>query len=207
MGTAAPSRFIRVAGWAIVPTLVPTPLHVYVRRRDIRFAARSTPPRRGPGLPASRPLSRFDPSVVGSPPAHTSCACTRSLGIDAVTRQFAPNGLVGCQSVTLGGSPIGALDAVTVRPGGTIGISGWAIDPDYYLPIDVHFYVDGGLAAYVKASAVRSDVGAAYPSYGDWHGYDVTIGSLAAGSHTVCAYGIDTGSDSNSLLGCKTIII
>ena len=71
----------------------------------------------------------------------------------------------------------------------------------------MHVYVDGALTTITNAAASRSDVGSAYPAYGALHGYDTTIAGLSTGSHTVCSYGVDSGSDGNALLACKTLTI
>jgi acetyl esterase/lipase len=100
--------------------------------------------------------------------------------------------------------PTGALDsAVNVGPG-TTEVSGWAIDPDTTAPIDVHAYVDGRFAGAATANVLRTDVGKAYPGYGDLHGYRFSLAKQAAGPHTVCLYAINvsTGS-SNPQIGCR----
>jgi len=102
------------------------------------------------------------------------------------------------------GNPFGNLDGATRAPG-TITVSGWAIDPDTTDPLTVHVYVDGHWAALGTTGVSRPDVAAAYPGWGSDRGYSITV-PVAAGTHTVCAYGINqlTGT-SNSKLGCRTV--
>ena len=50
----------------------------------------------------------------------------------------------------------------------------------------------------------RTDVGAAYPGYGDTHGFDGTV-AAPAGQHEVCAYGINVSGGGNQLIGCRTV--
>ncbi|MEY2404160.1 MAG: hypothetical protein QOD38_1711, partial [Acidimicrobiaceae bacterium] len=55
------------------------------------------------------------------------------------------------------GSTIGNLDSAWRQPG-SIGIYGWAIDPDTTDPIAVHVYVDGAFAALGTANMGRPDI-------------------------------------------------
>lgn len=101
-----------------------------------------------------------------------------------------------------GGSPIGAVDQIARIPGG-VRVSGWAIDPDVVDPIDVHVYV-GGSGVATRASLERGDIGAAFPAYGSAHGFNVTI-PATAGSYDVCAYAINVGEGSTTVLRCQRI--
>jgi len=64
----------------------------------------------------------------------------------------------------------------------------------------------------ITANTYRVDVGAAYPGYGDYHGWG-TVLSAANGQHTVCATARNvvpagaTTPPQNSSLGCKTVSI
>jgi hypothetical protein len=100
-------------------------------------------------------------------------------------------------------SPIGALDSVTGVAKG-LQLEGWALDPETEAPITVHVYRDGGWAGEFIANSQRSDVGAAYPSYGANHGLSVFI-PAPVGEHEVCLYAINVGAGySNPLIGCRT---
>jgi beta-lactamase class A len=103
------------------------------------------------------------------------------------------------------GSPFGSVDAVTTAPD-RVSAGGWAIDPDTSAPIMVQMYIDGGANALTWANQPRPDVGAAYPSYGPNHGYDLTM-ATTPGRHTVCLYAINTGPGSNRLLGCRAVTL
>ncbi len=99
--------------------------------------------------------------------------------------------------------PIGVMEAVT--PTGTdITVQGWALDPDTSNPTDVHVYVDGAGRS-VRADRSRPDIAAAY-GRGDKHGFSVTI-PAAPGSHTVCAYAIDSSAGGNTPLDCRTVVV
>ena len=84
---------------------------------------------------------------------------------------------------------------------------GWAQDADAPdAAIDVHVYVDGKLAGGTPANRSRTDVGAAYPASGPFHGFDATF-DAAPGPHTVCAYAINDGPPDHSLLGCRVLTV
>ena len=137
--------------------------------------------------------------MLATPGAHTACA----YGINVATGSV--NSMLGCRAVVVPDRPpIGSLDSVTGGTG-TVAVTGWAIDPDTSSAIDVHVYVDGGAIA-VRADQSRPDVGAAYPGAGPQHGFVGTIGA-GPGRHVVCAYGIDVGGTSNTLLGCRSVSV
>jgi hypothetical protein len=66
-------------------------------------------------------------------------------------------------------------------------------------------YIDGA-SALTWASHPRSDVGAAFPSYGPIHGYSETM-TAKPGVHSVCLYGINTGPGVSSQLGCRVVSV
>ena len=102
--------------------------------------------------------------------------------------------------------PIGWLDEVSETPGG-LRIRGWALDPDTSASIDVHVYVGGGFAAGARADRSRPDVGAAYPGFGDAHGFELTV-PAGNGRHRVCVYAINVGrAGENPEIGCRTVTI
>jgi uncharacterized protein YkwD len=104
------------------------------------------------------------------------------------------------------GSTIGNIDSVWRQPG-SIGVFGWAIDPDTADPIQVHFYVDGAFAGQTKADVGRPDIAAVYPGYGGNHGYQMAL-NIPGGSHQICAYGINAaGSGTNTQLRCVGVYV
>jgi hypothetical protein len=103
-----------------------------------------------------------------------------------------------------GGPPIGVIDRIDRVPGG-INVSGWALDLDVVDPIDVHVYI-GGYGVATRTVFQRPDIANAYPAYGATHGFSVTL-PAAGGTYDVCAYAINVGRGSNSLLGCHRITI
>jgi hypothetical protein len=65
--------------------------------------------------------------------------------------------------------------------------------------------VDGVGRAVGTASTFRPDVGAAFPGFGDNHGFDVSVGGVGPGQHRVCVYGISVVASANALIGCHTV--
>ena len=107
------------------------------------------------------------------------------------------------------GNPIGWFDKAVVTGVGKVTINGWTIDPDTAALTDTHIYVDNVMHDIQPGGQTRADVGAAYPGYGDNHGWTETL-TLTGGTHTICAYGINVGPGTfNPLLsgGCKTITL
>lgn len=102
-----------------------------------------------------------------------------------------------------GGSPFGALDVPAMTAADRATISGWAIDPDGSGPIDVHVYIDG-VGTPTAANLPRLDVASSYPGFSGNHGFSVSV-PVPYGAQTVCAYGINQGPGSNTLLGCLSL--
>ncbi|WP_224363258.1 hypothetical protein [Hyalangium versicolor] len=108
----------------------------------------------------------------------------------------------------LANNPIGVVDEILwdTSQSPNLVIRGWTLDPNTSASIDVHLYVNGSYLTAATANVYRPDVGAAYPGYGDSHGFHVRI-DWPVGNGQVCVYAINTGpGDSNPLLGCKTAL-
>lgn len=104
--------------------------------------------------------------------------------------------------------PFGNVDQVEWQGGYNAGlmIRGWAIDPNTTGGIDIHVYANGSFAGAVNTTDYRPDVGAAYPGYGDYHGFVLRIRPEFEGDITVCSYAINVGAGTtNPLLGCSTV--
>ncbi|MGK2956855.1 MAG: peptidoglycan recognition protein family protein [Acidimicrobiales bacterium] len=102
-------------------------------------------------------------------------------------------------------TPIGSLDLVSIAPGG-IRVAGWNLDPDTAAPIGVHTYIDGNHVSSITANTARHDIAGTFAGYGPEHGFDTIIG-VGAGAHTVCSYSINVGPGTNSLLGCRGVMV
>ncbi|MGN8049771.1 hypothetical protein ACTJKO_08760 [Curtobacterium sp. 22159] len=107
-------------------------------------------------------------------------------------------------SPTASAKPIGKLDSAQ-DAGDAVHVRGWAIDPTTAASTRVHVFVDSTGAGYT-ANATRTDVGKAYPGYGDAHGFDLTI-NASPGSHQVCAAAISVDGTRNTSIGCQTVTV
>jgi hypothetical protein len=117
------------------------------------------------------------------------------------------NSLIGCRVVTLEDAPFGHVDRVDAEAGlQSVLVQGWVIDRQTADPVPVHVYVNGVLRAGPAADRSRLDVAAAFPSFGDRHGYAVSV-PARAGINVVCVYGINVGAGSNSLIGCRDVSV
>lgn len=192
---------LRFDGWAVDPdTSGPVQVHAYVGRAAASATAALPRPDVGALYPATGPNHGFDDLIV--PAAHgTHTVCAYGIN-DPVTPGVNPVLHPGCRMVALTGVPIGSYGVNATSS--TIQVEGWALDPDVTSAVSVHVYVDGAAVA-VLADGDRPDVGAAFRGFGPAHGFDVTLGPLAAGPHHVCAHAInDEPNAANPLLhpGC-----
>jgi hypothetical protein len=193
---------IRVAGWAIDPdTSGLVAVHVYI---DGAFAAAVPTGLSRPDVASQYPGygdgHAFD-GVISSvaPGPHTVCAYAINTGSGNANTQ------IGCRSVVVGGNPFGSLDLVAPAGGG-VRVAGWAIDPDTTDPVAIHIYVDNTWKAAFVAGTARSDLSGF--GYGPNHAFDAVVSGVGSGTHSVCAWAINSGSGtSNSLVGCRNVTV
>lgn len=193
---------LTVRGWAIDPdTVASIPIHVYVdgvgRANVLAGDPRPDVAERYPGFGEAH---GFDGAVTGvAPGRHSVCAfAIESAGTGT-------NRLLDCRIVTVpDGSPFGVIDDVRVGAG-SVSVRGWALDPDTRASIPVHVYVDGiGRAA--VADVARPDLDASFPGVGEAHGFQVDVGGLDPGVHSVCTFAIESaGTGANRLLDCREV--
>jgi len=144
-------------------------------------------------LLASGPGGTFSGTV---PPRAGSQVC-----VWAINRNEGEDALLGCRRLEVRVDPLGHLDEVTTTSVG-LRVRGWAIDPDTAAPVQVRLLVDGRQRQEVVASTDRPDVGAAYPGYGNAHGFDVTLPGPKRHS-SVCASAVNVGPGVfNTTVGC-----
>ncbi|MHB8793725.1 MAG: M23 family metallopeptidase [Thermoleophilia bacterium] len=191
----------KVNGWALDPnTPSPVAIHAY---RDGQGAAIAAADRYrwdvGTNFPPSGSQHGFSASIPAGPGLHNACVYAINAGPGS-------NGFLGCFLYNLSTSPIGSLDGVSRDVDGQLRATGWALDPDTALPIDVHFYINGQFAGSVNSAESRMDVAGRYPEFGDGHGFTTELPRLA-GTNNVCAYGINVGTGGNVLLGCKALLV
>ncbi len=151
----------------------------------------------GAAYPAYGPNHGYSASFAAAPGTHQACVYGINVGPGV-------NSLIECHTVVTTGNPFGVLEDVSFDPSGQIEASGWTIDPDTANNINVKFFVNGQDAGQAAAADSRGDVAAIFPEYGGQHGFTAYLPKLP-GDNQVCAYGVNTGSGADALLGCKTI--
>lgn len=134
---------------------------------------------------------------------------SRNLGVAGLLALGAL-ALTGClgpdQPDPSGTAPFGHLDRVVPVSGGFRAI-GWVADPDTSAPITVSVSSEQRPVTAV-ADLERPDVGAAHPSLGSRHGFDVPFGGLAPGPHQVCVWADNVGPGTEGrLLGCTYVTV
>lgn len=184
----------RIAGWARDPSDTGRTVTVQVLVNGVASAS----------IAANQVRSdvgahSFDVKVPAAVGTHTVCLRLVNLGGGSDV-------LLGCRKVTSrAANPVGAIDAVTASATG-IYVAGWARDPETRDPIDVHVYANAIGTAWT-ANQARPDVQLSAPGEaGPNHGFSGTI-PLAAGTYSVCAYGINVGTGTNALVGCRTVTV
>ncbi|WP_445996212.1 hypothetical protein ACUWEX_10610 [Okibacterium fritillariae] len=192
---------VTVTGWTLDPdTAASNDVHIYVDGKGQSLTASANRPDIARVYPGYGSAHGFSKSFDLKPGAHSVCV----FGINKV----GPGGntLMNCSDVTVpGGSPFGVVDSVSVS-GKDITAQGWVIDPDTQAAADVHLYVNGKGYSF-PANAVRPDIARIYPMYGGNHGFAKTVTVDKAGSYSVCAFGINTGSGSDTLMYCTDVTV
>lgn len=201
---------ISVSGWTLDPdTTSSIQAHVYIDETGKALVADQARTDLPTQYAAYGTKHGFSDKLQASAGNHTVCAYGINTG---------PGGHIqlGCKAVTVpipptpaiteqGRVPVGALETVTADATG-ISVSGWALDPDTASSIQVHIYV-GEVGKAFLADQARADLPAPYyAAYGTKHGFAARL-QAAAGSHAVCAYGINTGAGGHVQLGCKTVTV
>jgi hypothetical protein len=194
-----------VSGWAIEPdTTGPINVQVFVDGvYNQTVSAASERDDVGAAFPGFGPMHGYTATISGlSPTAHD--IAVYAINNDGIQ---ADNVLLATQSVTpLSSTSFGSVDVVAQATGDTVRIAGWAIDPKTSAPISVAVYVDGVATTNMAADMARTDVAAAFPSFGANHGYDLTVPVAADGTHTIDVYALDsTGNGNNPLLERSTV--
>lgn len=195
-----PGGIVRARGWAIDPdSAASIDVGVFVNGQP--WAAQKAAHDR-PDLQAAFGLAGDD---YGFEIPLTGLRGTNSVCVFAINVGPGDHSLLGCHTMTVAEVPFGSFDAAEVGEGG-LRVKGWSIDPEYAAPVDVHVYVDGRFQGSFPADQPRPDVGAAFPGFGDAHGFDVLVPNLTNARHTVCIYAINAGAGwGNPMLGCRSV--
>lgn len=196
---AVGSGSVTVSGWAFDPdTADSIGVHFFVDGAWTTATTAATPRADVNGAYKITGAHGYSATFPASAGTHRVCA----YAIDATGGSANPE--IGCRFVTLVNKPpVGVIDSATATPG-TVTLSGWAFDPDTTAPIGVHFFIDGRWTGATTAASSRPDVGAVYGS-GANHGYSLTL-PMTAGTHRVCAYGIDSAGGPNPEIACRVAV-
>jgi len=193
---------LNVTGWSIDGDSTASPaVHIWMDGTTFVGATNSDQRRADLGaiFPAYGDGHGFSASFTAAPGLHSFCMYALNAAGRGTTTPL------GCRDVFINTAPIGSLDTVVRVPGG-VRVGGWAIDPETVDPIFVHIYVDSdGVAA--TANARRQDVGNVFPAYGNNHGFDQVVKTPLEGPTRICAWGINAGPGSQTLLGCRVVNI
>ncbi|MFD2090322.1 reprolysin-like metallopeptidase [Blastococcus deserti] len=198
---SAAGSSLAVAGWAYDPdtNTGAVPLHVWVDGRLTVLSADRSRPEIQSQWPAAGTSNGFSGSIRVNPGAHSVCIYAIDLNIASKY-----TGL-GCRTITTQlALPVGSWESLTAS-GSTISLAGWTFDTDDHArAVPLHVYVDGRLTI-ITADRTRTDVGAAFPTAGNDHGF-AWSGSVTPGEHRVCVYAIDTDPIGGyTALGCRAI--
>lgn len=198
---------IAVQGWAIDPDgNVPAQVQVSVLNsagapivKDVLLSDLAHP---GNPIVLGTSASRgFSSTVSAMAMPRTVCIRAERVGSGANKPSF------GCATVEVrSGNPFGSLDSVTGGPG-TVGVSGWTIDPDTAAPIAVDVWAGGQFLGTTTAGGPRGDVGAGFPGYGPDHAFNATL-PAPTGVQQICVYAINTGpGTANPRFACRTVTV
>ena len=125
-------------------------------------------------------------------------AAIAGLGVAALLGSAVPAGAASPSH-----DPYGYLDTATGGPGGTILVSGWAVDPDApTTSLTIVYTIDGARNSAQVANVDRPDVAAAKHS-GLRVGFRITL-VATPGKHTVCALIRNVGAGASTTAGCAT---
>lgn len=146
------------------------------------------------GIASAAPVERSSPAATEAPTASAPLPAPPPVTALVPTGDVAPTT-----------PPTGNLDSVSPRVGGVV-VQGWALHRQEVAPVAVHVYVDGAWGGSTVAEEPRPDVGAAYPTAGEHHGFTAVL-RVGEGQHVVCAYAVSLVADGeNPLLGCRSVV-
>jgi hypothetical protein len=191
-----------VSGWAYDYDVSDDPLKivVYVNGRIAWYGMTTDP---SAGVDASYRITGSHAFTARLPlPDGSDTVC-----VYAINRGNGTNTTLGCPAFGISGSPMGMLDSVDVSTSGgatRATVTGWTYDYDApATPIKAVLYLNGRLAAYGPTSEPRDDVDRVFGITGA-HGYSFSI-ALPPGQDRLCMYGINSGTGSNTAIGCRTV--
>ncbi len=205
----ASGNTVTLTGWAADPDNLAQPLKINAGYNGSAAVVTSAKVVSRPDIALSKGVGGnqgFSVTITLRDGNHLVCAAAVNIGV-GVNRQ-----LGGCLKVSVGltaaeiaaRSPQGALEAARAHSATSLGVRGWASDPDNRAAsIKVIAYLDGAVAATVTASVPRPDL-VSSQQVGPAAGYSFTIPALT-GSHNVCLWAVNIGVGANKLLGCAAL--
>ena len=191
---------VRLIGWAVDPG-TPAPISVVIYdcfRPVATLTAADLRPDIGNLFPAQGPNHGFDAFV-------RLCPGERLVSVAAVDSSGQGTTWIHHQMVRIIPNAHGHLDSVTASEG-RIRAVGFVLDPDNLGPSTVDVFVDGVLAASVRADLYRADLARDLPHMGPNHGFDVTV-PASPGPHNVCVVGRNVGGGTDLDLGCRPVAV
>ncbi len=188
---------IIIKGWAIDPdTTDSVYMWVVVDGVGKHYLANKTRTDVGSTYPDYGPTHGFEIAIPASAGNHQVSVTANNVF------EGSHKTLVSKTVAVYQGSPFGNFESLTKVTGG-IRIKGWAIDPDTTGTAYIWVTVDGVGRLY-QANSTRTDVGTAYPGYGNNHGFDQFI-SIGDGYHTVSVTINNVQVGSHKDLGTKNV--
>jgi hypothetical protein len=195
---------VSLRGWAFDPDAAgPVQVHMYVDGAWGGAITTDQPRADVASFYKTGPNQGFVKTFTAGPGTHSVC----TYAIDTTEPSW--NAAMGCRTVVVGGPPpnsppVGNFEQLTVKDN-QVTLSGWALDPDTAGPVQVHFYVNGAWGGAITTDQPRADVAAVYHS-GANQGFSRTF-TAGPGTHSVCAYVIDTTTAANTPMGCRTVTV
>ncbi|NII42224.1 hypothetical protein E9228_002882 [Curtobacterium flaccumfaciens] len=198
-GVTASWNTVSVNGWALdTRTKSSTKVVVTVgsTTRTIAANANRSDIASAYGLGAAHGFS----ATIAAPPGSQQVCVTAKAATGSTSASL------GCKTVTvLDGSPTGSLDSVVANKGGTVTLTGWAVDPEAKGAIGARVYRDGQYVTRVSAGVSRADVASAYPALGGKHGFATTI-PTTVGAHSYCVTGVNVKAGADRQVGsCRSV--
>ena len=206
---SASGNTVTLTGWAADPDNLAQPLKINAGYDGSAAVITSAKVVARPDIALSKGVGGnqgYSVTITLREGSHLVCAAAVNIGV-GVNRQ-----LGGCLKVFVGltaaeiaaHSPSGALEAVRAQSATSIGVRGWASDPDNRAAsIKVVAYLDGSAAATVLANVPRPDL-VTSQQVGPAAGYSFSIPALT-GSHNVCLWAVNIGIGANKHLGCVAL--
>lgn len=101
-------------------------------------------------------------------------------------------------------NPYGAIDTASAS-GSSVTFSGWAADDDTASAINVEVSV-AGRTQVLQAKQPRPDVHRAY-GRGDKRGFSGRVDAVPDGAHQLCVVARNVAGGSNTVLGCRQVVV